>query len=244
MSKFQNHSVSSVTNYPSRPLVITVKSSPLPNLHNYNQNNVSTVCVEIMLFSNKILPYYLDTSSLDSPCVLIPNPPGYILYNATGLLYSHDVYWSLGSDHFIIWGGGAGRVVFSRLFFHLMFKAGFFFHTPVWSQIFFSQRIESQIIFLFFYSHVSSQRYSHYFQGWGKIIFFATYQSKKIFSTYRLGQIIFFGQKQRQIIFSKTLPAPPPPDNEMVAPLCARVLYIRPAVRDVLYVLVYCIIQT
>ena len=57
-----------------------------------------------------------------------------------------------------------------------------------------------------------------YFQGWGRIIFFATYQRKKIFSTYRLGQIIFLGQKQRQIIFLKTLPAPPP-DNEMVAPL-------------------------
>ena len=103
--------------------------------------------------------------------------------------------------------GGAGRVVFSRLFFHLMFKAGFFFHTPVEARFFFHKELKVR---LFFYSHVSSQRYSHYFQGWGKIIFFATYQSKKIFSTYRLGQIIFFGQKQRQIIFSKTLPAPPP----------------------------------
>ena len=102
--------------------------------------------------------------------------------------------------------GGAGRVVFSRLFFHLMFKAGFFFHTPVEARFFFHKELKVR---LFFYSHVSSQRYSHYFQGWGKIIFFATYQSKKIFSTYRLGQIIFWGQKQRQIIFSKTLPAPP-----------------------------------
>ena len=88
-----------------------------------------------------------------------------------------------------------------------MFKAGFFFHTPVEARFFFHKELKVR---LFFYSHVSSQRYSHYFQGWGKIIFFATYQSKKIFSTYRLGQIIFFGQKQRQIIFSKTLPAPPP----------------------------------
>ena len=113
-------------------------------------------------------------------------------------------------------GGGAGRVVFSRLFFHLMFKAGFFFQTPVEARFFFHKELKVR---LFFYSHVSSQRYSHYFQGWGKIIFFATYQSKKFFSTYRLGQTIFFGQKQRQIIFSKTLPAPPPPpDNEMVPP--------------------------
>ena len=39
-----------------------------------------------------------------------------------------------------------------------------------------------------------------------------------MFSTYRLGQIIFFSQTQRQVIFSKGLPAPLP-DNEMVAPL-------------------------
>ena len=128
-------------------------------------------------------------------------------------------------------GGGAGRVVFSRLFFHLMFKAGFFFHTPVEARFFFHKELKVR---LFFYSHVSSQRYSHYFQGWGKIIFFATYQSKKIFSTYRLGQIIFLGQKQRQIIFSKTLPAPPP-DNEMVAPLllfCRNVLVLETAVKS------------
>ena len=114
----------------------------------------------------------------------------------------------LGSDHFIIWGGGGGwKTCFQQIiFFTWCLKLDFFSHTS-WSQIFFSQRIESQI---FFYSHVSSQRYSHYFQGWGKITFFATYQSKTIFSTYRLGQIIFFGQKQRQIIFSKSLPAPPP----------------------------------
>ena len=31
------------------------------------------------------------------------------------------------------------------------------------------------------------------------------------------GQFIFFSENQRQIIFSKNLPAPP--DNEMVAPL-------------------------
>ena len=104
-----------------------------------------------------------------------------------------------------------------------MFKAGFFFHTPVEARFFFHKELKVR---LFFYSHVSSQRYSHYFQGWGKIIFFATYQSKKNFSTYRLGQIIFLGQKQRQIIFSKTLPAPPPPDNEMVSPLCWETLYI------------------
>ena len=62
----------------------------------------------------------------------------------------------------IIWGGGAGRVVFSRLFFHLMFKAGFFFHTPVEARFFFHKELKVR---LFFYSHVSSQRYSHYFQG-------------------------------------------------------------------------------
>ena len=59
-------------------------------------------------------------------------------------------------------GGGAGRVVFSRLFFHLMFKAGFFFHTPVEARFFFHKELKVR---LFFYSHVSSQRYSHYFQG-------------------------------------------------------------------------------
>ena len=111
--------------------------------------------------------------------------------------------------------GGAGRVVFSRLFFHLMFKAGFFFHTPVEARFFFHKELKVR---LFFYSHVSSQRYSHYFQGWGKIIFFATYQSKQIFSTYRLGQIIFFWPKAAPDYFFKNSSSPPP-DNEMVAPL-------------------------
>ena len=39
---------------------------------------------------------------------------------------------------------------------------------------------------------------------------FPTYQSKKKISTYRLGQIFFFSQKQRHTIFSKSSSPPPP----------------------------------
>ena len=45
-------------------------------------------------------------------------------------------------------GGGAGRVVFSRLFFHLMFKAGFFFHTPVEARFFFHKELKVRLFFL------------------------------------------------------------------------------------------------
>ena len=41
-------------------------------------------------------------------------------------------------------------------------------------------------------------------------------KAKKYFSAYRLGQLNFFSQKQRQIIFSKVFQ--PPPNNEIVAP--------------------------
>ena len=103
-------------------------------------------------------------------------------------------------------GGGLEELFSADYFFTWCLKLDFFFTHQLKPDFFFHKELKVR---LFFYSHVSSQRYSHYFQGWGKIIFFATYQSKKFFSTYRLGQIIFFRQKQRQIIFSKTLPAPP-----------------------------------
>ena len=56
------------------------------------------------------------------------------------------MHLQLGSDDFIIYGGGGLKLFFGNYFFSVDVKA-FFFHT-IWSQIFFSQRIESQIFFL------------------------------------------------------------------------------------------------
>ena len=52
-----------------------------------------------------------------------------------------------------------------------------------------------------------------------RFFFLKHIKAKKKFSNIQAGPNYFlFSQKQRQIIFSKSLSAPPPPDNEMVAP--------------------------
>ena len=52
-----------------------------------------------------------------------------------------------------------------------------------------------------------------------RLLFLQHIKEKKFFNIQAGPNYFFFTQKQRQIIFSKILPArPPPPDNEMVAP--------------------------
>ena len=83
--------------------------------------------------------------------------------------------------------------------FHTPFEARFFLHRELKVRFFSNSvlifRVEARFVLIF----RVRQDY-----------FFATYQNKKHFSTYRLGQIIVFSHKQGQIIFSKSLPAPPP----------------------------------
>ena len=96
-----------------------------------------------------------------------------------------------------------------------MLKLGFIFHTSFEAKFMFYKELKVRFLKYFLIFRVEARLFFNS-QGWGQIICFATYQSKKIVLTYRLGQIIFFNQKQRQMIFSKTLPAFSP-DNEMVA---------------------------
>ena len=130
---------------------------------------------------------------------------------------------TLGSNHFIIWGG-LEELFSADYFFTWCLKLDFFFTHQLKPDFFFTKNWKSDYFFIVMFQvkdiHII-------FRVEARLFFFAAYQSKKIFSTYRLGQIIFFGQKQRQIIFSKTLPAPPP-DNEMVAPLCLMLLHYLP----------------
>ena len=96
-----------------------------------------------------------------------------------------------------------------------MLKLLFLSHT-IWTQtFFFHKELKVRFFknsFLIFRVEVS---FLFDFWGWGKIIFFATCQSKK----YRLGQI-FFSQKQRQArLFLQKVFQSLRPDNEMVAPL-------------------------
>ena len=65
-------------------------------------------------------------------------------------------------------------------------------------------------------------------------LFFCNISKQKNFFNVQAGPNYFFGQKQRQIIFSKSLPAPPP-DNEMVAPLAVLRLNLSTAVGSVQY---------
>ena len=102
-------------------------------------------------------------------------------------------------------GGGLEELFSADYFFTWCLRLDFFF-THQLEPDFFSQRIESQIIF---YSHVSSQRYSHYFQGWGKIIFFATYQSKKIFQRTGWAKLFFWAKSSARLFFQKLFQPPP-----------------------------------
>ena len=115
--------------------------------------------------------------------------------------------WTVRERPFHYLGGGLEEWFSADYFFTWCLKLDFFFTHQLKPDFFFTKNWKSDYFFIVMFQvkdiHII-------FRSWGKIIFFATYQSKKIFSTYRLGQIIFFGQKQRQIIFSKTLPAPPP----------------------------------
>ena len=107
----------------------------------------------------------------------------------------------LGSDHFII-GAGGWKTFFSRLFYAVDAKAGFFFThhlKPVLLKIRFNFQSWGEFFF--------------HFQGWGEIVlvFFCNISKQtKTFSNIQAGpNFFFFSQKQRQTTFSKSLPAPP-----------------------------------
>ena len=105
-------------------------------------------------------------------------------------------------------GGGLEDFFSADYFISVDVKDGIFFHTPSKARFCFTKNGMSGfflIVMLGRQLFLPLCRFDRLFS------FFATYQSKKKFSTYNLGQIIFFSQKQRQIIFSKTLPTPPPP---------------------------------
>ena len=119
----------------------------------------------------------------------------------------------MGSDHFIIRGGGLEDLFLAGYFFQLMLKLDFFFMHHLKPDFFFYKELKVRFFFKsclvdsrfcpsvnpieYFFCNISKQ---NLFQitGWAKL---------------------FFQPKACQI-FSKSLPGfPPPPDNEMVAPL-------------------------
>ena len=102
--------------------------------------------------------------------------------------------------------GGAGRVVFSRLFFHLMFKAGFFFHTPVEARFFFHKELKVRLFFIVMFQvkdiHII-------FRVEARLFFWQHIKAKKFFQRTGWAKLFFLAKSSARLFFQKLFQPPP-----------------------------------
>ena len=103
-------------------------------------------------------------------------------------------------------GGGLEELFSADYFFTWCLKLDFFFTHQLKPDFFFTKNWKSDYFFIVMFQvkdiHII-------FRVEARLFFLQHIKAKKFFQHTGWAKLFFFGQKQRQIIFSKTLPAPP-----------------------------------